>query len=208
MLPVWDILRRTGSDRTGNWGERKVRIIGGEKRGHRLAEWHGAGIRPLRDRVRTSLFDILGQRVVGAGFLDLFAGTGAVGLEALSRGAKAATFVDSSGKAIRIIRENLRRLGYQDRARVIKMDALEAIRSLARRGRKFDIAFVGAPYGGDLALRATAALGTFCPLAPEAMVVVEVFHKTEPAQRYGELELQSVRDYGDTRLVFYRRLPM
>ena len=107
--------------------------------------------------------------------------------------------------AIRIIRENIRRLGYGDRARVIKGDALEAIRTLARRGRVFDIAFVGAPYNTDLALRAAAALGTFCPLAPEATVVVEVFHKTEPAQRCGELELESVRDYGDTRLVFYRR---
>ena len=206
MVPVWDILRGTGSDRTGNWGERKVRIIGGEKRGHKLAEWHGAGIRPLRDRVRTSLFDILGERVVGAEFLDLFAGTGAVGLEALSRGARAATFVDSSAKAIRIIRENLRRLGYQGRARVIRADALEAVRTLARRGSRFDIVFVGAPYQSDLALRAAAALGAFTPLYPGATVVVELFHKTEPAERYGELALESVRDYGETRLAFYHLL--
>lgn len=181
-----------------------MRIIGGEKRGHRLAEWHGAGIRPLRDRVRTSLFDILGEDVTGAEFLDLFAGTGAVGLEALSRGAKAATFVDFSAKAIRIIRENLRRLGYQGRATVIKADALEAIRHLARRGKKFDIAFVGAPYATDLALRAARALGAFSPLSPGALVVVECFHKTEPGEAYGRLALESVRDYGETRLAFYR----
>ena len=184
-----------------------MRIIGGEKRGHRLAEWHGAGIRPLRDRVRTSLFDILGGRVAGAEFLDLFAGTGAVGLEALSRGAEAATFVDSSGRAIRIIRENVRRLGYQDRAKVVKADALEAIRTLARRGERFDLVFVGAPYQSGLALQAAAALGMFRPLAPEATVVVEVFHKTEPAGRYGDLRLESVRDYGETRLAFYRFSP-
>jgi 16S rRNA (guanine(966)-N(2))-methyltransferase RsmD len=182
-----------------------LRIIGGEKRGHKLTEWHGADIRPLRDRVRTALFDILGQRVVGAEFLDLFAGTGAVGLEALSRGARAATFVDASGKAIRIIRENLRRLGYQDRAQVIKGDALEAVRKLARRGKKFDLVFVGAPYGGDLALRAATLLGELAPLSPEATVVVEVFHKAQPGECYGHLELESVREYGETKLLFYRR---
>jgi len=195
---------RAEPDRTGKQEDRKLRIIGGEKRGHKLAEWHGAGIRPLRDRVRTSLFDILGELVVGAEFLDLFAGTGAVGLEALSRGARSATFVDSSGKAVRIIRENLRRLGYGDRARVIKGDALEAIRGLARRGRRFDLVFVGAPYGGDLALRAAAALGGLTPLSPGATVVVEVFRKVVPADRYGELALDSIRDYGETRLAFYR----
>jgi len=184
-----------------------VRIIGGEKRGRRLAEWHGAGIRPLRDRVRTSLFDILGERVVDAEFLDLFAGTGAVGLEALSRGARRATFVDSSARAVRIIQENIRRLDYGDRAEVIRGDALGAIRTLARRGRKFDLVFVGAPYATNLALRAAAALGEWVPLAPGAMVVVEVFRKTEGAERYGALALESIRDYGETRLLFYRFVP-
>jgi len=184
-----------------------VRIIGGEKRGHRLVEWHAAGIRPLRDRVRTALFDILAERVVGAEFLDLFAGTGAVGLEALSRGAKRAMFVDSSARAIRIIRENARRLGYEDRTEVVQGDAPEAVRMLARRGRKFDLVFVGAPYVGDLALRSAALLGTFAPLSPGATVVVEVFHKTEAARRYGGLELDSVRQYGETRLLFYRLDP-
>ena len=181
-----------------------MRIIGGEKRGRRLVEWHGAGIRPLRDRVRTALFDILAERVVGAEFLDLFAGTGAVGLEALSRGARRATFVDSSARAIRIIRENARRLGYEDRTEVMQGDALKAVRTLARRGRKFDLVFVGAPYSGDLALRSASALGNSGPLSPGATVVVEVFRKTEPALRYGGLKLDSVRQYGETRLLFYR----
>jgi len=181
-----------------------VRIIGGEKRGRKLVEWHGAGIRPLRDRVRTALFDILAERVVGAEFLDLFAGTGAVGLEALSRGARRATFVDSSARAIRIIRENVRRLGYEDRTEVMQGDALKAVRTLARRGRKFDLVFVGAPYSGDLALRSASVLGNSAPLSPGATVVVEVFRKTEPALRYGGLKLDSVRQYGETRLLFYR----
>lgn len=184
-----------------------MRIIGGEKRGHRLGEWHAAGIRPLRDRVRTALFDILAEKVVGAEFLDLFAGTGAVGLEALSRGARRATFVDSSARAIRIIRENARRLGYEDRTEVVRGDALRAVRTLTRRGRKFDLVFVGAPYAGDLALRSASTLGDLTPLSPGATVVVEVFRKTEAASRYGGLKLDSVRQYGETRLLFYRLDP-
>jgi 16S rRNA (guanine(966)-N(2))-methyltransferase RsmD len=105
-----------------------MRIIGGERRGRRLAHWQGGSIRPLRDRVRTALFDTLGEAVTGAEVLDLFAGTGAVGLEALSRGARYATFVDSSSEAIRLIRKNLSRLGYSGRAEIIQEDARKAVK--------------------------------------------------------------------------------
>lgn len=184
-----------------------MRIIGGERRGRRLAEWHGAGIRPLRDRVRTSLFDALGDLVLGARFLDLFAGTGAVGLEALSRGARCATFVDASAQAVRLIRENLRRLDYEDRALVLHADALVTIRELARRGRTFDLVYVGAPYGTSLAGRALGALGQWAPLSPGAVVAGETFHKESLVDGYGALRHFATRDYGETRLSFYRFQP-
>ncbi|MGC9529773.1 MAG: 16S rRNA (guanine(966)-N(2))-methyltransferase RsmD [Candidatus Bipolaricaulaceae bacterium] len=181
-----------------------MRIIGGERRGHRLAEWHGARIRPLRDRVRTALFDILGSQVQGAAFLDLFAGTGAVGLEALSRGARWAAFVDASARATRIIYKNARRLDYCHRCEVLQADAVEAVHRLAQRRSQFDLAFVGAPYGTGLAQRAAAALGEGGPLRVGATAVVEVFHKEEGAPRRGGLVLTSARDYGETRLLLYR----
>jgi 16S rRNA (guanine(966)-N(2))-methyltransferase RsmD len=180
-----------------------VRIIGGERKGHRLVEWHAAGIRPLRDRVRAALFDILGELVRDAEFLDLFAGTGAVGLEALSRGARRATFVDSSGKAIRIIRANLKKLGYGKRAEVIRDDALEAIRKLWRRGRRFDLIFMGAPYSQGLTQEALKLLAHYNLLREGGVLVAEI-HKSETlAPRYGDLMQIQDRDYGDSRLVFY-----
>ncbi|MFN3347255.1 MAG: 16S rRNA (guanine(966)-N(2))-methyltransferase RsmD [Candidatus Bipolaricaulaceae bacterium] len=182
-----------------------MRIIGGEHRGRRLVHWQDADIRPLRDRVRTALFDTLGEAVRGARVLDLFAGTGAVALEALSRGAAGATLVDSSAKAVRIIRANVRALGYQDRVEVIQGDAVKAVEELARQGRRYDFVFVGAPYTApELTLSALWALAAHTPLRPGAWVVVESFHKEQPADVFPPLTQVSSRVYGETRLTYYR----
>jgi len=180
-----------------------MRIIGGEKRGRRLAHWQGGEIRPLRDRVRAALFDTLGEFVRGAEVLDLFAGTGAVGLEALSRGAKRATFVDSSSEAIRIIRENVALLGYSERVEIIHGDAIKAVKTLARRGRRFDLVFIGAPYDTGLAAQALQALAEALPLRPGAIVVAETFHKDELGE-FPPLRLWQSRHYGETRLTYFR----
>ncbi len=184
-----------------------MRIGAGEYRGHRLAGPRGVGIRPLRDRVRLALFDTLRDLVPGARFLDLFAGTGAVGLEALSRGAAHAVFVEKSPEAVRLVRENIRRLGCESQAEVVEGDALAAVRALARRGRRFDLVFVGAPYGSGLAHRTAELLGEVAPLVPGAVVVVESFHKEPVADRYGPLVLEWRRAYGETVLSLYRFVP-
>ncbi|MCS7240011.1 MAG: 16S rRNA (guanine(966)-N(2))-methyltransferase RsmD [Candidatus Bipolaricaulota bacterium] len=180
-----------------------MRIIGGEQRGRRLVHWQGENIRPLRDRVRTALFDTLGEAVVGAHVLDLFAGTGAVGLEALSRGAAHATFVDSSEHAVRIIRENVARLGYGERVEIIREDAAKAVRNLARKGWRFDLVFVGAPYATGLAAQALQALAENLPLRPGAMVVAETFHKDALGDVFPPLRLVEARSYGETRLTYF-----
>lgn len=181
-----------------------MRIIGGERRGRKLARWQGEGIRPLRDRVRTALFDTLGEAVVGAEVLDLFAGTGAVGLEALSRGASRATLVDASAKSVRIIRDNAARLGYSERVEIIRADAVRAIQALARRGRRFDLVFIGAPYGKDLAASALKALAEALPLRPGAVVVAETFHKDKLLDEFPPLRLFDSRSYGETRLTYFQ----
>lgn len=184
-----------------------MRIGAGEYRNQRLAGPRGAGIRPLRERVRLALFDMVRDLVPGAQFLDLFAGTGAVGLEALSRGAARAVFVDSSPQAVRLIRENVRRLGCGPRAEVVEGDIFTALRSLLRGGRAFDLVFVGAPYGRGLAARTAEALAELRPLLPGAVVVVESFHKEPIADRYGPLVLEMRRVYGETVLSLYRFVP-
>jgi len=184
-----------------------VRIIGGERRGQKLAQWQGLRIRPLRDRVRTALFDVLSDVLPGAQFLDLFAGTGAVGLEALSRGARWATFVESAPRAVRLVRENIDRLDYRSRAEVLFQDARAAVRELARRGKAFDLCFIGAPYGTDLGHTALADLALYSPLRDEAIVVLEVHHKAALPRAQGALQLDSARTYGETRLGYYRFVP-
>ncbi len=167
--------------------------------------WRDPGIRPLRGRVRAALFDALGELVKGAEFLDLFAGTGAVGLEALSRGARWVTFVDTSPRAVRIIRENARKLRYLDRVEILRADALDAIRRFQREGRRFDIIFIGAPYASGLVQRTLELLGESPPLREGGVIIAEVGRKDEMGTRYGHLEAFRERDYGDTRLIFFRK---
>lgn len=184
-----------------------MKIGAGEYRGHKLTGPRGAGIRPLRDRVRLALFDTVRELVPEAQFLDLFAGTGAVGLEALSRGAAHAVFVDGSAQAVRLIRKNIHRLGCAPRAEVVEGDIFTVLRSLVRQGRTFDLVFIGAPYGSGLASRTVEALAELRPLTPGSVVVAETFHKERIADRYGSMVLELRRTYGETVLSLYRFVP-
>ena len=181
-----------------------MRIGAGEYRGHRLTGPRGVGIRPLRDRVRLALFDTVRELVPGAQFLDLFAGTGAVGLEALSRGAAHAVFVDISA---RLIRDNIHRLGCASRSAVVEGDVFTSLRLLVRRGKTFDLVFIGAPYGSGLAPRTVEALAELRPLTPGAVVIAETFHKEPIADQFGPLALELRRTYGETVLSLYRFVP-
>ncbi|TSA50502.1 16S rRNA (guanine(966)-N(2))-methyltransferase RsmD [archaeon] len=180
-----------------------MRITGGAKRGQRLVPWENAGIRPMRDFVRTAIFNILNDLVPNCCFLDLFSGTGSVGLEALSRGAASAFFVDRSIAACAIARQNLTLLGFLDKGHVLHADFADGVKQLEERGCKFDLLFVGPPYGKGLAELALSKLGTSSILIPEAIVVTEVYKKKEMNNCYGNLKLFDRRVYGDNLLLFY-----
>jgi len=182
-----------------------VRIIAGSRKGRRLVDWEESGIRPMRDFVRTALFNILVDFVPGARFLDLFCGTGSVGLEALSRGARTCTFVDRSPIACGIVRRNLSALDLLPSGEVIEGETTAAVDELQRRGRQYDIVFIGPPYGRELAPTALSALAQGALLSADPVVVTEVRHDEELASRFGVLERVDARTYGDNRLVFYRR---
>ena len=159
----------------------------------------------MRDQVRSALFSILGGLVGGSRFLDLFAGTGSVGIEALSRGASFAVFVDASREAVQIIERNLRELGLAPRAEILQDDVFRALERLHRRGERFDLIFIGPPYGRDLAHKTLEHLGELSLLRDDAVAVTEVFKKEPLEDRYGPLELVDERTYGDNVLKFYRR---
>ena len=127
-----------------------MRIIGGTAKGRRLASFRGMSIRPTTDKVREAIFNILPRPFTFKNVLDLFAGTGAVGIEALSRGAETVTFVDNDPKAVKIIRKNLETCGFSDMASIINMDIQPSLTLLNKKGEQFDLIFIDPPYHASL----------------------------------------------------------
>jgi len=175
-----------------------MRIVAGRHKGRRLRTPAGAGTRPTADRVREALFSILGS-VEGMRVLDLYAGSGALGLEALSRGAEAATFVDSARPALTAIRDNLDATG--EEGEVVAADALSWLRTVSGRDPRFDLVFCDPPY--DAAARVAERLGELLPgvASPQALIVTES-SKRNPLLL--DLPLADERTYGDTRIAIHR----
>jgi 16S rRNA (guanine(966)-N(2))-methyltransferase RsmD len=184
------------------------RVIAGTARSIRL-QGVGPDTRPLADRVKQTAFAILEPDLRASRFLDLFAGSGAAGIEALSRGAATATFVDHDARAVRVIAANLERTGLAadapGRARIVRADVEAWIRESARHTEPpFDVLFVDPPYADDGLL--TGTLESVGPLlAPRARVVAKHFWRTAPPHRIGLLASDRERRFGETTLTFYRR---
>jgi 16S rRNA (guanine966-N2)-methyltransferase len=179
-----------------------VRVIAGSAGGRPLRGPAGRGTRPTADRVKEALFSMLAGVVAGADVLDLYAGTGALGIEALSRGAASALFVDRDPACARLIRRNLQATGLEAAAEVWVLEAAAACRRLARSGRRFDLILADPPYRGQEAGWAIAAAGPLC--AAGATVVVEHDAREELPAVAGNLVRTRDRSYGDTRLGIYR----
>ena len=183
-----------------------MRIVGGSLRGRRLAAPPGRAIRPTSDRAREALFNILQHSLLmatplaGAAMLDLFAGTGAVACEALSRGAAHATLVDRDAAALDVARANLAALGLADRASVLQADATR-LRSATRPAA---FAYLDPPYRSGLAAPALASLAAGGWLAPGALAVIELAAREDFAPPAG-FALRDERRYGAARLVFLTR---
>jgi 16S rRNA (guanine966-N2)-methyltransferase len=179
-----------------------VRIVGGSLGGRVLRAPRGAATRPTSEKVREAVFAIIGS-VEGDRVLDLFAGSGALGIEALSRGAAHATFVDAGRPAVAAIRDNLRELGLEARATVIPGDAVAAAR---HPGGPWRLVFVDPPYRSDLAVRAVLALPRE-RLSGDAVIVIEHDRRGAPPDALGSLLRTDQRRYGDTLISFYVRSP-
>jgi 16S rRNA (guanine966-N2)-methyltransferase len=180
-----------------------VRVIGGSFRGRRLHAPRGLATRPTPDRVREALFSILSSRVEGALFLDAYAGTGAVGIEALSRGARRCLFVESDAQALRALRRNLAGLEIEELAGVMGGDFAAAARRLPSAEGAFDIVFLDPPYGPGEIHRALRLCAAGELLAPSALLVAQHDARTEMPEREGRLERGRSYRYGSTRLTLY-----
>jgi 16S rRNA (guanine(966)-N(2))-methyltransferase RsmD len=182
------------------------RVIAGSAKGIRLRA-PGPGTRPLSDRVKQTLFAILEPDLEGARFLDLFAGSGAAGIEALSRGAASATFVEKDQGAAAVIETNLKTTGLSGRAaNVVRWDVVRWLQE-PNSGESFDLVVVDPPYAEtELLGRILAILGApDAPLGEDARVVAKHFWRDRPPERIGMLAAERDRRFGETALTFYRR---
>ncbi len=180
-----------------------MRVIAGEFRGRKLDSFEGMDIRPTSDRVKESLFNILSEKVINCSFLDLFGGTGNVGIEALSRGAKQVVFVDSSLKSIKILKSNLDKISKSDSAEVYNTDYDNAIKRLGQDNRKFDIIFIDPPYNKDMAQNALVHIDRSGILEDDGVIIVEHDSKDIMPEQSGGLLKFREKLYGSTKLTFY-----
>lgn len=181
-----------------------MKVIAGELKGRRLVAPRGRTTRPTADQVRIACLDTLMPYLEPGPFLDLFAGAGGVGIEALSRGAPSAVFVEDDAQALRALRENLAELGLGGRARVIRADAVRALETLARQAARFAVVFLDPPYDSPRAAPTLARLADGACLQPGAVVVAQHPTKAPPAVASGVLSVWKTRRFGETTLTFLR----
>jgi 16S rRNA (guanine966-N2)-methyltransferase len=185
-----------------------MRVISGAARGTRLVELDDLEVRPTLDRVKESFFNLIGQTLDGRALLDLFAGTGAIGIEALSRGAEKVFFVEKNAAVQALIKCNLEKCRMADqvfRWRLIKQEALQALPLLQKQSVKFDFIYVDPPFSDDLYQSTLSAVEGV--LKKDGWVIVEHFHKTALQENYGRLKFFKDRRLGDSCLTFFQIEP-
>jgi 16S rRNA (guanine(966)-N(2))-methyltransferase RsmD len=182
-----------------------VRVIAGKYRSRTLRSLKGQALRPTSDRLRETLFNILGATIEDSIFLDLYAGTGAVGIEALSRGARGAIFIEQHAPAAALIRRNLESLGIGSKSEILGVEVLRGLERLEARHVHAQFVFLDPPYASTEEYEITLEfLGDSPIVAPGGRVIVEHLRKRALPERFGELELTRVVEQGDAALSFYR----
>lgn len=182
-----------------------MRVISGSAKGIQLQAVPGSGTRPISDRVKEAVFNILGGAIVESRVLDLFAGTGSVGIEALSRGAEQAVLVEKNPKAIATIRANLRRTALEAEARVVRADVFKF---LAGTPQPFDLIYIAPPQYQGLWSKTLLTLDAAPEwLDPTGLAIVQIFPKEFEPLSLSSLQLTEQRKYGSTLLCFYEPLP-
>jgi 16S rRNA (guanine966-N2)-methyltransferase len=189
-----------------------MRISGGTAKGRKTApkrlltaETSGGRLRPTSSKVREALFDIVGNRLDGAVFADLYAGTGTVGLEALSRGAREAFFVEPDESRFGAIKHAVSALGFEDRAHLIKGVALGFLKTASSGQRRMDIIFLDPPYHSEEVEEVLTAIGEGEVLSEGGIVVLEHFSKKKVTDMSGRLRKERSYKYGDSMLTLYRK---
>ena len=180
-----------------------MRVISGTCKGKRLFSLKGLNLRPTSDRVKEAIFDILQDQIEGRQVLDLFAGTGALGIEALSRGARGAVFVEESPRSLTVLRKNIEECRVKDRAQVLAREVMTGIKILEAKGESFQLIFLDPPYGKGVAHKTLKALAASSIVSPDTMIVAE-HAAADDISSIPHLERVDARKYGGTRVSFFQ----
>jgi 16S rRNA (guanine(966)-N(2))-methyltransferase RsmD len=181
-----------------------MRIIAGKYKGRRLKTLDGLHVRPTSDRLRETVFNILAPRIVGARFLDLCAGSGAIGIEALSRDAAEVVFIENNRRVHQLISDNLKHCGINSGVRVINRDALTALKYLDENGEQFDLMYFDPPYDAELYSPVLWLLAKGNLLTSDGWLLVEHRRQLPLQEGYGDLQAFRVLPQGETQLTLYR----
>ena len=184
-----------------------MRVISGTARGKKLNSLEGLETRPTLDRVKEAVFNILQFNIKEAIVLDLFSGSGALGIEALSRGSKEAVLCDNSNKAVRIIKQNLEATKLINKAEIINKDYVQVLKKLNKESKKFDIIFLDPPYKTDYVIKSINYILEYNLLAEDGIIVVETDdkNKIEGIENNKYLEVYDTRKYGIVYVIFIRK---
>lgn len=185
--------------------EISMRIIAGKARSRKIVAPEGFNTRPVTDKIRESLFNIWQTEIYGARFLDLFSGSGCMGLEALSRGAKHVVMVDNSNDAIKVIKQNLKSTGLgEDSHEVLREDVFGSIKRLQDRGEKFDIIYIDPPFTVDeIFIPVMETVGASTLLREDGVVAIRTLDKKEMPDEFGSLIKYREKRYGLSTVHFY-----
>ncbi|SNB45770.1 16S rRNA (guanine(966)-N(2))-methyltransferase RsmD [Geobacter sp. DSM 9736] len=183
-----------------------MRIVAGSAKGRKLLVPKGQRVRPTADRVKEAVFSILKTLLGdldGCRVLDIFAGTGNLGIEALSRGAASAVFIDNHRESALTIEKNIRLAGFSEKCRIIQSDALRALQAIEKERIRFRLVFLDPPYRIGFAEKVLNHLGTSTVIEPGAVIVTEHSLQENLQDRFGNLQKFDARTYGDTALSFF-----
>ncbi|NEU29489.1 16S rRNA (guanine(966)-N(2))-methyltransferase RsmD [bacterium LRH843] len=180
-----------------------MRVISGEKKGFSLKAVPGVSTRPTTDKVKESIFNIIGPYFSGGIALDLYAGSGGLGIEALSRGMERTIFVDQNQKAIEVVKQNLAFCGFENRAEVYRNDANRALKALVKRNIAFTYVFLDPPYGTENIANEIRILLDFDLIGKDATIVCEHAKQVELPEEIGAIRKKRSETYGDTTISIY-----
>jgi 16S rRNA (guanine966-N2)-methyltransferase len=183
----------------------RMRVISGSAKGRSLKAVPGTSTRPTTDKVKEAIFSMIGPYFDGGQVLDLFAGTGGLGIEALSRGMQKAVFIDIEKKSIDTIQHNLQTAGLKDQAEVFRTDAARALKALAKRDQRFELVFLDPPYKMKVIAELISTMDEQKLLEDQAVVVVEHDANDVLLEAIGGFEQQRRAEYGDTAVTIYKR---